>query len=88
MVLTMNIPGVRVLNYGLPDMKGQAWHVEFEGNYYVVSATDVPLSGPETMVFPANAAGEVTDWTELYVIHSIDHEAALFGALHTEYEAW
>lgn len=35
------------------------------GQRVVASATYVPLSGPETLVFPADSDGRVTSWTEI-----------------------
>ena len=34
-------------------------------HWVVVSAADVPFSGPETYIFPADFTGKVTDWSEL-----------------------
>ena len=53
-----------------------------ESNYIIVSAASVPLSGPETYIFPANEDGEVIDWGELdgSFRGSLDHEEALTGA--------
>lgn len=46
--------------------------------YVVVSATVAMFSGPETLAFPANANGEVTDWGELAGFRNcLDHEAVL-----------
>ena len=36
------------------------------GQYYFVSTNDVPYTGFETMIFPCNEDGEVTNWGELY----------------------
>lgn len=37
-----------------------------DGHEYVVaSAVDVPYSGPETYIFPANRDGKIVDWGEL-----------------------
>lgn len=33
--------------------------------HVVVSAAVVFLSGPETYIFPSDASGDITDWTEL-----------------------
>ena len=33
--------------------------------YVIVSAANVPFSGPETYIFPSNENGEVVDWVEL-----------------------
>ncbi len=50
--------------------------------YVVVSAVDVPFSGPETYIFPANADGEVTDWGEMEGSFrgALDHQRALLDA--------
>jgi len=34
-------------------------------HYLIVSAVDVPHSGPETFIFPANRSGDVISWLEL-----------------------
>lgn len=39
--------------------------VEKDGKYFVVSSVLAMFSGFETLVFPANAQGEVTDWREV-----------------------
>lgn len=44
---------------------GDARLLECQGEYYIASATVVPYSGPEVLVFPANSNGEVTDWSEI-----------------------
>lgn len=36
-----------------------------EGNYYVASFADVPWSGPEVLVFPANRNGEISSMVEV-----------------------
>jgi hypothetical protein len=33
--------------------------------YVIVSAVNAMFTGPETYIFPANAEGEITDWSEL-----------------------
>jgi len=33
--------------------------------HVIVSAADVPYSGPETYIFPANADGKITGWSEM-----------------------
>lgn len=38
------------------------WLIKVEGSFYIVSAVTVPRTGPETYIFPANGAGDVTDW--------------------------
>lgn len=50
--------------------------------FVVVSAADVPYSGPETYIFPADEQGHVTDWLELdgSFRGSLDHAEALRNA--------
>jgi hypothetical protein len=50
--------------------------------FVIVSAVNVPFSGPETYIFPADSDGEVVDWLELDGSYrgGLDHEAALRGA--------
>lgn len=47
--------------------------------YVVVSAAIVPLSGPETYIFPSDAAGTVTAWGELDGSYrgGLDHAEAM-----------
>ena len=47
------------------DKVEQALYQTPAGTYRVVSASTVMLSGPETYIFQADEAGEVTDWGEL-----------------------
>lgn len=51
----------------------------------VVSAADVPYSGPETFIFGANEKGEISDWGELPGSYrgGLDHEQALRNAGYT-----
>lgn len=37
-----------------------------DGKYYYVDSADTFDAGYETMVFPADEKGEVTDWGDLY----------------------
>jgi hypothetical protein len=37
----------------------------FSTHYVIVSSANVPFSGPETYIFPANARGNVVNWGEL-----------------------
>lgn len=48
----------------------------------VVSASDVPYSGPETYIFGADSAGEIDSWIELpgSFRGALDHVAALEAA--------
>jgi hypothetical protein len=78
-VLTLS--DVTVHDKNLSGFNGTAWHIEADGKHYAVSATVVPYSGPETMVFAANEKGKVVDWTDLAVVHSLNHEAAIEALL-------
>lgn len=54
----------------IPGFTGEAWLYEltppFGPHQFVISsAANVLFSGPETYVFPASEAGEVTSWSEL-----------------------
>lgn len=48
----------------------------------ITSAVDVPYSGPETYVFPANEEGEIISWAELVGSYKgkLDHKLALYYA--------
>jgi hypothetical protein len=50
--------------------------------FVVVSAANVPCSGPETYIFPATSDGKITDFLELdgSFRGALDHERALSGA--------
>lgn len=61
---------------------------DYDGNkheYVVVSAVDVPFSGPETYIFGANENGAIVDWMELpgSFRGALDHNEALEGAGYT-----
>lgn len=64
---------------------GAAWRLyqlsePLEGHYYVVvSANNVPYSGPETYIFGADSSGDISDWGELHGSFrgDMDHDAAL-----------
>lgn len=45
--------------------------------YFVVSSVVVPYSGFETLVFPATAEGEITDWLEVAGGKKMSREEAL-----------
>jgi hypothetical protein len=49
----------------LPGWQGHAWHVEVDGEHFVVSGVDAMFSGWEVLAFPADKNGEVTDWLEV-----------------------
>lgn len=67
-------------------IKYERWGEEDEKpeqyEHVIVSAASVMFSGPETYIFGANEAGEITNWTELdgSFRGGLDHEAALRGA--------
>jgi hypothetical protein len=51
-----------------PPMVNQPWYRGTPDKYYefiVVSAADVPFSGPETYIFGADSEGNILDWGEL-----------------------
>lgn len=47
------------------DMTGEACLVQRGNDYFIVSSVDAFDSGPETLVFPADADGKVTSWLEV-----------------------
>ena len=49
----------------LKGFKGQACLIEHAGKHYVVSSVDAMFTGPETLVFEADANGKVTDWGDI-----------------------
>lgn len=53
-----------------------------DAEYVVVSASNVPFSGPETYIFAADEDGKIVRWTELdgSFRGELDHEKALRGA--------
>ncbi len=65
----------RPVKYGWDDNKS-------ETKFVIVSAVTVPLSGPETFIFPAKEDGEVIEHLELNGSFSggLDHEQALNDA--------
>lgn len=46
-------------------------------DYFVVSSVEAPVSGFETLVFPANAEGEITDWCQVAGGHGMVREEAI-----------
>jgi hypothetical protein len=59
-------------------LRGDANLYQLEDDSYVmVSRADTPDRGDETMIFPANADGEVTDWEDLYAGYGESHNEAL-----------
>jgi hypothetical protein len=53
-----------------------------ETDHVIVSASVVPVSGPETYIFPADSEGNILDWAELEGSFrgDLDHTRALIGA--------
>ena len=50
-----------------------------ETDHVIVSAAVVPYTGPETYIFPADAEGNVMDWSEMHGSYrgGLSHEHAL-----------
>lgn len=61
----------------LSGFTGQACLVKRGEDYFVVSSTNAPFSGPETLVFPADADGKVTDWGEVAGGRSVSRAEAI-----------
>lgn len=55
------------------------WQVDAD-TYLVTSSVRITGAVSETMAFPSDALGEVTDWCELGVAGYGDHEGALHVA--------
>lgn len=68
------------MTYTEYNVEGQPY--ERSAAYVIVSAADVPLSGPETYIFPATAKGEIDDFGELEGSYrgGLDHRLALENA--------
>lgn len=73
---------VKVLSTDLSGFRGTAWHIEIAGKHYCISAICNEF-GTETMAFAADERGDVTSWTDLVVIHRMDHEACIAELLNT-----
>lgn len=56
---------VEVVKRNLKGFLGEANLVKRGDDYYVVSSVRLPLTGFETLVSPADAEGEVTDWGDV-----------------------
>jgi hypothetical protein len=56
---------------------GQAVLVKRGADHFVVSSTVAMFSGPETLVFPADATGKVTDWGEVAGGRGMSREQAI-----------
>lgn len=82
----------KLLKNNLPNFNGHAAlyklnpplkdYSEKEHEFVVVSSAEVPFSGPETYIFPANENGKVTSWGELECSERgvYDHATALGNA--------
>lgn len=70
--------------YRLSDPVPFGWNsdVSKTTDHVVISGADVPYSGPETYIFPANSDGEVIDWLEMEGSFrgEIDHARAIAEA--------
>lgn len=62
----------------LNDYRGSACLVEHNGAFYVVSSANAMFTGPETLVFPADAAGRVTDWGEVAGGRGMSRDDAIY----------
>jgi len=49
----------------LEGWKGRACLVRKGDDYFAVSSVDALFTGPETLVFPATAEGDVTKWLQV-----------------------
>jgi len=53
--------------------------------YVIVSAAEVPFSGPETYIFGSDKLGQISSWSELAGSYrgGMDHRKAIEGAGYT-----
>ena len=65
---------------GDPDRQATRCLWKVAPGWYIVTSSVKFLGISETMTFPADALGEVTDWCELGVAGYNDHEGALLVA--------
>jgi len=68
--LTEGFRGTAKLYAVSPRIKYRTWNDSLDevaktAGFVVVSAADVPYTGPETYIFPADEKGEIVDWGEL-----------------------
>jgi hypothetical protein len=61
----------------LTGFTGAACLVRRGAEYFVVSSAGAPFTGPETLVFPADADGKVTDWGEVAGGRGVSREEAI-----------
>jgi hypothetical protein len=70
---------IEVIEEGLPGFMDIAVLVKdtIENEFYVVSSTNVPLSGPETLVFPSDENGEISSWADVVGGRQLTTEEAI-----------
>ena len=61
----------------LTGFRGAACLVRRGDEYFVVSSVDALPTGPETLVFPADADGNVTGWGEVAGGRGVSREEAI-----------
>jgi hypothetical protein len=61
----------------LTGFTGNAVLVRKGKDYFVVSSTVAMFTGPETLVFPADADGNVTDWGEVAGGRGVSRQEAI-----------
>ena len=64
---------------GLGPVEQTLWRDLDDGKFYVSSATTV-FGRPETLVFPAEADGEIVSYSELGGVRERNHRAAIEAA--------
>lgn len=72
----VNVISLRELS--TKDMTADSQVLVKKGNdYFVISSVDAVFAGPETLVFPANKDGKITDWSEVVGGHGMSREEAI-----------
>jgi hypothetical protein len=71
----MNVEVVKDVTRG--DYATKQTLVKRGDEYFVVSSANIPFSGFETLVFPADAEGEITDWIEVAGGRGMSHQEAI-----------
>lgn len=77
----MNAPtreDVHVLSSDVKGFSGTAWLIKVRNRHFIISAI-----ATETMAFPADSIGEITEWCESAVVHGAGHEACIAALLET-----
>jgi hypothetical protein len=67
----------KIIKKGLPGWISQAWLVEFNGKYFVVSGVSALFTGWEVLVFESDKNGEVKNMQEIAGGRGITHEQAI-----------